>query len=173
MTFLLAVISLSAVASGNDVSMWKAMNARMNAMEAEITQLKATVASQNEVERSRKNVAIDGLDAATTLLKDALYAEIDAIRLAIEDVDAKTDDVLHTMEGPRGPPGLDGIDGETGPRGYRGPAGPVGKPGNTGTSGSRGADGSNGYCALWNEEKGDFQLYISPVAPNSLPTWIL
>ena len=89
------------------------------------------------------------------MLKDALYAEIDAIRLAIEDVDAKTDDVLHTMEGPRGPPGLDGIDGETGPRGYRGPAGPVGKPGNAGTSGSRGADGSNGYCALWNEEKGD------------------
>ena len=49
MTFLLAVISLSAVASGNDVSMWKAMNARMNAMEAEITQLKAAVASQNDV----------------------------------------------------------------------------------------------------------------------------
>ena len=34
------------------------------------------------------------------LLKDALYAEIDAIHLAIEEVDAKTDEVILLYSSP-------------------------------------------------------------------------
>ena len=42
--------------------------------------------------------------------------------------------------------------------GYRGVVGPVGPKGSTGSTGVRGTDGGNGYCALWDEEKGDVKV---------------
>ena len=48
----------------------------------------------------------DQLDVNT--LKEMTWAELDAIKKAIEDIDIKTAEVLKTKTGPRGPPGARG-----------------------------------------------------------------
>lgn len=91
-------------------------------------------------------------------LQSMVYAELDALKGAVQKLDTDFQDVLTIKTGPQGPRGFDGIDGERGPRGYRGPQGEIGKTGRTGDPGPRGADGSNGYCALWDEDTGDVHV---------------
>lgn len=45
-------------------------------------------------------------------------AEINILKLRVEEVELKASEIIESKVGPPGPRGLDGIDGGRGPRGY-------------------------------------------------------